>query len=72
MSAMNSIQLLGLKHTGKSTVGRLWAIRQGWDFYDLDQILELRAGGGRTSRQIYLDEGAATSGPPRTETVPML
>lgn len=54
---MTTLQLLGLKHSGKSTVGRLWAQRQGWDFYDLDNLLEARAGGGRTSRQIYLDEG---------------
>jgi len=52
-----TLQLLGLKHTGKSTVGRLWAQRRGWDFYDLDTLLEDRAPGGRTSRQIYLDEG---------------
>ncbi len=52
-----TVQLLGMKHTGKSSVGRLWASRHGWDFYDLDTLLEARAGGGRTSRQIYLDEG---------------
>ena len=57
MQSTISLQLLGLKHTGKSTVGRQWALRQGWEFYDLDQILETRAGGGRSSRQIYLDEG---------------
>jgi len=54
---MKSLQLLGLKHSGKSSVGRLWAARRGWDFYDLDALLEAQAGGGRTSRQIYLDEG---------------
>jgi len=52
-----TIQLLGMKHSGKSSVGRLWALRHGWDFYDLDTLLEAEAGGGRTSRQIYLDEG---------------
>lgn len=54
---MMSLQLLGMKHSGKSSVGRLWASRRGWDFYDLDTLLEARASGGRTSRQIYLDEG---------------
>lgn len=54
---MNSLQLLGLKHTGKSSIGRLWAARSGWDFYDLDTLLEAEAGGGRTSRQIYQAEG---------------
>lgn len=52
-----TVQLLGMKHTGKSSVGRLWASRRGWDFYDLDTLLEAGAGGGRTSRQIYLEEG---------------
>lgn len=56
---MTTVQLLGMKHSGKSTVGRLWAQRRGWDFYDLDTLLEAKAGGGRTSRQIYLDEGKA-------------
>jgi len=51
------LQLLGLKHTGKSTLGRLWAARHGWDFFDLDEVLESRAGGQRTSRQIYQQEG---------------
>ena len=54
---MTTVQLLGMKHSGKSTVGKLWALGRGWEFYDLDTILESRAGGGRTSRQIYLDEG---------------
>jgi shikimate kinase len=54
-----TLQLLGLKHSGKSSVGRLWATRQGWDFYDLDTLLEARAGGNRSSRQIFVDEGKA-------------
>lgn len=52
-----TLQLLGLKHSGKSTLGRMWAVQQGWEFFDLDTLLEVEAGGGRTSRQIYLDEG---------------
>lgn len=54
---MACLQLLGLKHSGKSTVGRLWAARHGWEFFDLDTLLEDEAGGGRTSRQIFVDEG---------------
>jgi shikimate kinase len=54
---MTTLQLLGMKHSGKSSVGRLWALRRGWDFYDLDTLLETKAGGHRTSRQIYLEEG---------------
>ena len=56
---MTTLQLLGLKHSGKSSVGRLWASRHGWHFYDLDTLLEEAAGGGRSSRQIYLEEGKA-------------
>jgi len=52
-----TLQLLGLKHTGKSSLGRLWAARHGWEFFDLDTLLEIQAGGKRTSRQVYLDEG---------------
>lgn len=54
---MEALQLLGLKHTGKSTVGRLWAARKGWEFLDLDTLLEARSGDGRTSRQIYREDG---------------
>jgi shikimate kinase len=56
---VTTLQLLGMKHTGKTSIGRLWAQRRGWDFYDLDNLLETKAGGGRTSRQIFLDEGQA-------------
>ena len=54
---MSSLQLLGMKHSGKSSLGRLWAARHDWEFLDLDAVLESRAGGGRTSRQIYQTEG---------------
>ncbi len=54
---LTTLQLLGMKHTGKSSVGRLWAQRRGWDFYDLDHVLESQFGGGRTSREIFLEEG---------------
>lgn len=52
---MGTLQLAGMKHTGKSTLGRLWAERHGWEFFDLDALLE--EGTGKTSRQLYLDEG---------------
>lgn len=54
---MTTLQLLGLKHTGKSSLGRLFAARRGWTFLDLDTLLEAAAGGQRSARQIYLDEG---------------
>jgi shikimate kinase len=52
---MDTLQLAGMKHTGKSSLGRLWADRHAWDFYDLDNLLE--EGTGKSSRQLYLDEG---------------
>lgn len=36
--------LTGFMGAGKSTIGRLLAERLGWDFLDLDQHLETRAG----------------------------
>ncbi len=40
-------------------MGRLWAQRHGWDFYDLDALLEAEDGGRRTSRQIFQEEGSS-------------
>jgi len=57
MSKLESLQLVGMKHSGKSSLGRLWSHRHGWAFYDLDHALETIAGGHRTSREIYRDEG---------------
>jgi shikimate kinase len=34
------VQFLGMKHTGKSTLGKLWATRHHLAFFDLDQMLE--------------------------------
>lgn len=52
---MDTLQLAGMKHTGKSSLGRLWADRHGWEFYDLDTLIEEDS--GKSSRQLYLDEG---------------
>lgn len=57
MTLEPSLHLVGMKHTGKSTIGRLWAQRRGWDFFDLDHLLEQTAGGTRTSREIFRLEG---------------
>jgi shikimate kinase len=46
-----------MKHSGKSSLGRIWAAKHAWEFLDLDVVLEDQAGGGRTSRQIYQAEG---------------
>ena len=51
------IYLIGLRATGKSTVGRLLAERLGVPFRDADAVLEARA--GCTIREIFAKEGEA-------------
>lgn len=55
---MKSIQLLGMKHSGKSTLGRLLAQKTSRIFYDLDTLLEAQHPGGKlNSREIYRQFG---------------
>lgn len=49
------VYLLGFMGSGKSTVGRKLAERLGWDFYDLDDDIEHRA--GKSIAEIFSDEG---------------
>ncbi len=56
---MRSLQLLGMKHSGKSTLGALAARRLGWSFADLDTLLEAEHG-GKSAREIYRDLGKET------------
>jgi shikimate kinase len=49
------IFLVGFMGAGKSTVGRLLAERLGYDFFDLDEIIEKQA--GRGIREIFRDSG---------------
>ena len=51
----NSIVLVGMMGSGKTTVGRAAARRLGWEFCDSDQQVEARA--GRTVAQIWREEG---------------
>lgn len=46
---MDSIVLIGIKHCGKSTLGRLLAQRYKMDFFDSDAELE---------KQFYMDSGS--------------
>lgn len=39
-----NVVLIGCRGTGKSNLGRLLAERRGCDFYDTDDIIELRSG----------------------------
>ena len=49
------IVLLGLPGSGKSTVGALLAERLGWEFVDLDRVIETEA--GETISSIFAREG---------------
>ena len=51
----NRLYLTGPMGSGKSTIGQLLARRLDWDFLDLDDAIEQRA--GRTIAQIFRDQG---------------
>jgi shikimate kinase len=53
--ALGSIVLIGLRGTGKTTVGRLLAEKHSLPFYDADVVLEARA--GKSIREIFDAEG---------------
>lgn len=52
-----TIFLVGFMGSGKSSVGRALARRLGYNFLDLDQIIESRA--GKTIREIFSESGEA-------------
>ena len=49
------IALIGLRGTGKTTVGQLVAEGLGWDFVDVDEVIEATA--GRTVADIFGEVG---------------
>ncbi len=55
LKAAPGIYLLGFMGCGKTTVGRLLAKRLGWDFVDLDEEIEQRA--GRPIHRIFEESG---------------
>lgn len=59
---MAALQILGMKHSGKSTLGALAARRLGWDFADLDYLLEKEYPGTHrlSAREIYRELGQET------------
>ena len=65
--------LMGMKHCGKTTVGRLLAEKQGKEFIDLDEYVEalfLREKGRPLSvREIYCGEGKAAFGALEAESL---
>lgn len=55
--SLRRLILTGFMGAGKSTIGRLLAERLGWDFLDLDQHLETRA--GATIPELFSTHGEA-------------
>ncbi|MHC4249281.1 MAG: shikimate kinase [Planctomycetota bacterium] len=53
--SVNRVVLIGLRCSGKTTVGRAVAARLGWDFVDADEELVKRA--GRTIAEIFATDG---------------
>jgi shikimate kinase len=54
---LRRIVLTGFMGAGKSTVGRKLAAHLGWDFLDLDTLIEQRT--GKTVPQIFSEQGEA-------------
>lgn len=55
--AVRRLVLTGFMGAGKSTVGALLAQRLGWDFLDVDDVIEARA--GKTVAEIFSRDGEA-------------
>lgn len=51
------VVLTGLKHCGKSSVGKILAESLGRTFYDTDSLIERMT--GKTARQLFIEGGAA-------------
>jgi shikimate kinase len=51
----NTIYLTGFMGSGKSTIGPILANTLGWDFFDLDKLIENKA--GKKIREIFDQEG---------------
>lgn len=54
---VDRVVLIGLRCSGKTTVGRAVAAKLGWDFVDADEELVARA--GRTIADIFASDGEA-------------
>lgn len=50
-----TIALMGIKHCGKSTQGKILAKKMGSDFYDTDEVIAEQT--GKSPRQIYTESG---------------
>ena len=55
MASITRIALVGLRGTGKTTVGKLLADRLGWTFADTDDVVESHA--GKSIVRIFAEDG---------------
>ena len=55
MAGVTRIALVGLRGTGKTTVGKRLAMRWGWSFVDTDDVVESQA--GKTISRIFAEDG---------------
>ena len=63
----NTIYLTGFMGSGKSTIGPILANTLGWDFFDLDKLIENKA--GQKIREIFEQEGESHFRKIETETL---
>lgn len=55
MSEKDSIVIMGLKNSGKSTLGKMLADKLGYNFYDTDSVMEEMT--GLSPRDLYSQQG---------------
>ncbi len=63
----NTIYLTGFMGSGKSTIGPILANTLGWDFFDLDKLIENKT--GKKIREIFEQEGESHFRKIETETL---
>lgn len=65
---MPIVAIVGLKHSGKSTVGRIVAKALGWKWLDTDELIVAQHG-ARSVRELFASVGAAKFGSFEAETI---
>jgi shikimate kinase len=57
---VDDLFLCGLKHSGKTYIGRYLAVRWGWKWIDADDLTKMGIPEGMTIRSFYKAQGVAT------------
>ena len=58
LTSLDNIILVGFMGTGKTVVGRKLAQLMGWEFVDMDTVLEVRA--GKSVQHVFSEDGEST------------